>query len=220
MRIFLFGKTQITTCLIIPMKREHIDSFPLFIPKFLLFLPKFSTFMKILGFSKQFSPMIRTSFILLTLVLASCHTSKKTADKPEGSMKTEVVTIQSKSEYQQGDPVNFMVQNNHPEMTLKLYHPLELTIEKKSENDWEQVKILYCPCGASCPPPPEYREVKPKQAYQLAWDQKTSWCGEMQDNGIKKYHEKLVTPGEYRLVLQYQFENELKTIYKRFKIIN
>ena len=154
-------------------------------------------------------------------LLISCSGLK---NAPESKARTEPqppLSVQMDSTYKTGETIRLSINNNHPENVLKIYHPLELNIEKKTTEGWKEVDILYCRCGASCPPPPEYREIRPEQAYRISWDQKTSWCGDLKENGIREYHEKQVSTGKYRIILRFQFENkEIHSIQKYFNIVN
>jgi hypothetical protein len=160
-------------------------------------------------------------FILINLfLLCSCGALQDDhSSNVDNQSEEQPVSIENKSRFTIGEEVIFTIKNTQPDQSLKFYHPRELNIEKKTENDWEDVSILYCPCGASCPPPPEYVTIEAGESYKIVWSQKKSWCGEMQENGIRKYHEEQVKPGKYRIKLNFSINDNRIPIIKTFNIV-
>lgn len=103
---------------------------------------------------------------------------------------------------------------NISDTEVKLFQPREKIIEHLSGNEWIQVKTLYCPCGASCPPPPQFEMMQPQDVHKLAWDGEEKWC-----EGMTPKQQKAVA-GKYRAVFKYSLPNNRKidTFYAEFEI--
>ena len=156
--------------------------------------------------------------ILLLLLFSGCsatHQAGVSSQTPNDKLK-----IESRNTYQKGQVVEIQVHNISERDTLTLYQPRNLKIQKKQENQWRRVRTLYCPCGASCPAPPERVSVLPGSTYTYRWDQKEEWCGEMNQQGIPEMHTQFPGPGRYRIVVQYipTRDQQIQSVYKSFTI--
>lgn len=79
---------------------------------------------------------------------------------------------------------------------LILLKPMEPRVEQWTENGWETVSTLYCPCNP-CPPPPQERKVRAGDAMTFRWDQNEEIC---QQGQLLKTQ---VSMGKYRFVYRY-----------------
>jgi hypothetical protein len=152
---------------------------------------------------------------MMIISFSSCKSKEQVAgNKEENEKGIHIETIHTG---EGNDLIKFEIRNTSSQ-DVRVFHPKEITIEKKN-GDWEKVSVLYCPCGASCPPPPEFLVLKPGELLTISWNKKRSWCGERQANGIREYHEEKVESGLYRLKVHYaDLENEMKTVYNVFNI--
>lgn len=156
--------------------------------------------------------------ILLIVLSAGCSGSKKT--RSVSSQKQGGFQIESQDVYQKDETVKVRVYNPSKHDTLSLFKPRNLVVQKKQEGKWRQVRTLYCPCGASCPAPPEKVLVPPGTGYTYRWSQKEEWCGEMTNRGVPEMHSQFAGYGRYRMVIRYGTpENKkLQTRYASFSI--
>ena len=154
-------------------------------------------------------------FLAALVLFGGCKGSEKAAESTNKRQES-LLSVDLKSEYNAGERINFIIRNDS-DKAVDLLHPKELVIQMQTKNGWETVPILYCPCGASCVAPPERILLAEGTSYEMAWDQQSSWC---EDSGemVPKTIEKQVDKGTYRLVLDWEFKNSAKTMYKEFEI--
>lgn len=132
----------------------------------------------------------------------------------------EKITIDLREEYEHGETVEIKVRNNSVD-TIFIYDPMRPEFEKKVENKWTKVSIRYCPCGASCPPPPENQLLLPDDEFIIQWDQYEEWCGEKNEKGIPETIRERTDTGLYRIKIVYYTKESKKsnTRSKQFKIL-
>lgn len=154
-------------------------------------------------------------YLTALIFLVGCKGQEKTVDSANKRQQSPL-SVELKSAYNSGERINFIIRNDS-DKSIDLLHPKELLIQMQTKNGWETVPILYCPCGASCVAPPERILLAEEAGYEIAWDQQSSWC---EDSGemVPKTIEKQVDKGTYRLVLDWEFKNSAKTMYKEFQI--
>ena len=161
---------------------------------------------------------VKNLLILFLLILSGCSATREAGVAAKTSYDN--LKIEARNEYSKGQVVELRVHNTSKNDTLILYKPLNMKVQKKQEDQWKRVRTLYCPCGASCPAPPERVSVLPGSAYTYRWDQKEQWCGEMNQQGIPEMHSKFSGPGQYRIAIRYvsaQNQN-IRSVYKSFTI--
>ncbi len=153
--------------------------------------------------------------LAVLVLLVGCKGAEK-AVYSANKRQQSPLSVDIKSEYKSGERINFIIRNDS-DNAVDLLHPKELLIQMQTKSGWENVPILYCPCGASCVAPPERILLEKEGSYEIAWDQKSSWC---KDNGkmIPETIEKQVEQGTYRLVLDWELDDSTKTMYKKFQI--
>ncbi len=157
--------------------------------------------------------------LLLLLLILSCSPKKQITENNKDDI---TVGFNMKEEYAPGERIEINIVNQSEKDSLYIHHPATIRIEKKVEGEWKKMRIRYCPCGASCPPPPEERLLIPGKAYHVTWDQKEEWCGEMTSKGIPETHKKMAGNGLYRIKVLLKKTNN-HTIYtktKQFRIQN
>jgi len=157
-------------------------------------------------------------FVVFIFFVTSCASSKLTPDS--GSSRAHPLVITADDSFEQRAPVRILVRNTSSEDTLQLYKPRNLVVEKKKANRWVRLRTLYCPCGASCPAPPEMRPLHPGMTYTYRWDQMEEWCGEMTPEGIPEMHRQFPGSGQYRIAIRIFSEgtDTIETHYKQFTI--
>jgi len=158
--------------------------------------------------------MIYRITLILSILLFSCNTTGKLQDNEpyidEHGM--EVTTEETDAE------IIFQLKNTN-DYPVYLSRPDQLTIQKQEGDNWERVRILYCPCGASCPPPREFVSLQTNDFVRLKWNKKESWCVDVEHQMIPETKERKASQGNYRMLIQYgqQKKKQTKTYYE-FKL--
>ena len=114
----------------------------------------------------------------------------------------EKFELSAKKVYPVGEKISISIKNIS-ENELTIFRPMEKFFYKKEGEEWKRVNIFYCPCDASCPPPPEKLVLKGDNKYKISWDQKEDSCGEKRINGVRETIEKQVSVGTYRVEIKY-----------------
>jgi hypothetical protein len=161
---------------------------------------------------------IHLAFFLFTLFVASCASSRQTVDSEQS--KDYPLEIIAEETFEQKTPVRITVRNTSSHDTVQLYKPRNLVVEKKEENGWAHIRTLYCPCGASCPAPPQKLPLYPGRDYTYRWDQMEEWCGEMTPEGIPRMNREFPGYGVYRMAIKIfkEEKGKVETRYKSFTI--
>lgn len=157
--------------------------------------------------------------LLFVSLLAGCAATND-AGGSSGSTDDHV-KIFAPDQYQKGQVVEIRVHNTSSTDTLTLYKPRNLVVQKEHNGQWKSIRTLYCPCGASCPAPPERVSITPGSSYTYRWGQKEQWCGEMNQQGIPEMHSRFPGTGRYRMAVRIAGgeESQIKTFYKAFTIL-
>ncbi len=100
--------------------------------------------------------------------------------------------------YKEGGNVVFILENT-TDSSRYILEPSRLTIQKMIDSAWYDIRMLPCPCGASCAPP-EYYEIKAFDQMDLSWNEKESWCRIPNEPGTDR--SEYVKRGTYRIVLK------------------
>ncbi|MFC2152014.1 hypothetical protein ACFLSE_05750, partial [Bacteroidota bacterium] len=102
-----------------------------------------------------------------------------------------------------------------------LYDPMLVRIERFESGEWKQLKILHCPCGAYCIPPPREKRLNKNETWTYSWNLVESWCENKKGQEIPETIEIKAVPGQYRSVIFYgNTDSERLKLTKEFKIIN
>lgn len=153
-------------------------------------------------------------------VLLSCQANLFSLQQNPSSPLSDKIEIKLTLEIKIGETQIFEIFNGSDDRII-VYNPAIKNIERLEGKEWRKVRILYCPCGANCEPPPETKVLIPDEKHILRWNLTESWCGEMQENNIPKTERIDPTPGLYRIKVRYSTsEGPKKTIWKEFKIIH
>ena len=137
--------------------------------------------------------------VLFVLFVYSCKTQQNIVQNIKIGKYLE---LEAKKVYPAGEKINLNFKNISGEK-LVIYRPMEKFIYRKSGDEWKRVNVLYCPCDASCPPPPDKQELLSNQTHIINWDQKEDSCSEKRVKGVRKTIEKQVEPGIYRVQIVY-----------------
>lgn len=109
---------------------------------------------------------------------------------------------------------------NISDTEVALMYPHIKNIDINEKDMWRRVKIILCPCGANCEPPPKEKTLKPGEIHKVKWNLRESWCELNEETKIKEEVKEDPKIGEYRITVRYKAnENEEKSIVKHFKII-
>jgi hypothetical protein len=160
---------------------------------------------------------LKAFLMLLLVTVISCVSSGEVAE--DHPRESDLLAFKGRDRFARGEDVRIQVENRSRD-TLHLYKPKNLIIHKKQKDGWKRIRTLYCPCGASCPAPPEKLPLKPGGNYTYTWDQKEKWCGEMTAAGIPRMHRQFPGNGTYRLTVRYlqKARGPVQTLYKPFTI--
>lgn len=147
--------------------------------------------------------------------MAGCKKANKTTEKPVTVKSTWEVEVKKTYTTEEKVIIKF---KNIAEKEIIVYDPLIVRVEQKvagEETQWKVMRWLYCPCGASCPPPPNQLGITQGQVKTFVWNKEEKWC----KGGMKT--EKLKAPkGTYRLRMRYKNPktNEREVYYQEFNI--
>lgn len=152
--------------------------------------------------------LYQLSFLCLLLSLWQCQPKttptttstevSKTATNDAYDWETE-----AQRSYPLGEKVQIALRNISSE-TLTVLNPMELAIQKEVvEGKWQSLRWLYCPCGASCPPPPEQMAIPVGERQKYTWKPQEEWC-EDQAQGRPITKKQDVEAGHYRILVQYR----------------
>lgn len=172
---------------------------------------------------KQLSSLI-TCLLTICLIasLVSCKKTSKTSDKPIVVKPSWEVSVKKSYAVDEKVVIRF---KNISEKAITIYDPLMIVVEQKivketlnkedSKTEWKQVRWLYCPCGASCPPPPRTMDIVKDQSKTFVWNKIEKWC----DNQGKTVQQK-APKGTYRLKMTYKAPKtgEKEVYYQEFSI--
>jgi hypothetical protein len=161
---------------------------------------------------------IKAVVFSLSILLGACVTQSLST---QGTELPSFLTVDSKLNYGDSDIATFKIENNSDQKKIYIYHPEEVEIERKTKDGWKQVDILYCPCGASCPPPPEQRVIAPGGTVTKSWNLKSQWCEGTNLHGqIPETKTQYAGKGSYRFVFRYRLKenSEIKTYFENFKL--
>ncbi len=161
---------------------------------------------------------MRVFLFSMILLLVSCTVSEQAIKKNVVDSK-EISFVNLKKQFHKGEEINLVFENNL-ESSITIFNPQRILIEKNIDNKWDKVKILYCPCGASCPQPPEQLVLMPSQKHIFYWNQNENWCGEYIAKFVQKTETKFAGYGKYRMRIYCKIEeNKIVDLYKYFEII-
>ncbi|EAY31134.1 hypothetical protein [Microscilla marina] len=149
--------------------------------------------------------------------VVACKKANRTTDKPVVIKSTW--EVDAKSTYTADEKVVIRFKNI-TEQEVVVFDPLIVVVEQKLKTktegkEWKRMRWLYCPCGASCPPPPHQLEITKGDVKTFVWNKEERWCeGAMKTKTLK------ASKGTYRLQLRYQDPTTkvVETYYQEFNI--
>ncbi len=164
--------------------------------------------------------LIKYLFIGLFLFTFSCSAPRNTQEKMPSS-RPDILKLEAPDTLEKGKQVHIELTNISKSDTFELYKPRNLEVSKKEGEKWRTVKTLYCPCGASCPAPPEHIPLFPGKSFSFHWDQKEQWCGEVDEQGIPRMHSRFPGYGTYRMAIRYLSgpDQKVQSFYVEFSIV-
>jgi hypothetical protein len=163
----------------------------------------------------RFLSLLATCVLLMSV--AACKKANRTTDKPVVIKSTW--EVDAKPTYAANEKVVIRFKNIS-EQEVMVFDPLIVVVEQKLKTKeegkaWKRMRWLYCPCGASCPPPPHELGITKGDIKTFVWNKDERWC----EGGMKM--KTLKAPaGTYRLQLRYkdpQTKAE-ETYYQEFSI--
>lgn len=152
-------------------------------------------------------------YFFLALLAVSCS-SKSNSTSQNGITISHQLISQGENSM-----LDFLI-SNESGSPINLPNPYGVSIEYKSGSDWNELRTLDCPCGASCPPPPANFAIESANDHSVKWNMKEEWCGPKQLGGRPpEAFSSNAEPGTYRFKVVYKNEaSELNTIYHEFQI--
>jgi hypothetical protein len=159
--------------------------------------------------------------IIILTVSAGCYSTNQKNSSTEVNKSASFLTVKSNDYFAKSDKARFVIENTISEQAIFLFHPMEITIQERINESWEQVSVLYCPCGASCPPPPEFRKLPPGEKKVITWDLNEEWCEEANaKDEIPQTKRKYAGAGTYRFVVKYSMDKgkAIHSVYRTFKL--
>lgn len=128
--------------------------------------------------------------------------------------KKKIEAVCNKATYTTEETIELTIKNKGKK-TLIIAEPMLIKIEKEENGTWQSVRTLYCPCGSSCPPPPETELLAFGETQLKKWNQEERWC--LEDN---KMEVQKVGKGKFRWLVQYKLaeEQSYTSLYVNFTI--
>ncbi|MDX9694926.1 MAG: hypothetical protein RBT49_03960 [Bacteroidales bacterium] len=154
---------------------------------------------------------MKIKLFIFLLLLASCKTPKETKTMIQ-KMPVEIEITEVENNF------TFTVLNNSAE-PIKIINPRKITVQKLQNDNWQNLRILICPCDAPCNAPKESISVDSNQVYSFNWNKKESWCGNRTPYGIRETIEQLVDPGKFKILVSVEKSDQsIEIISKEFEI--
>ena len=161
--------------------------------------------------------MVKKCLVFLILVFCIACTSTQNTSQSEKQKNVSVI-INDGKKIHQGEKIEFIVSNINKSSIL-IFNPEKLFIERKQNNLWKKLQILYCPCDAPCKAPKDKQFLSTNNTLNILWDQRESWCGPKTNEQIRESIYQFVDKGEYRFRIDYQIDEGKQIMYyKYFKI--
>ncbi|MFO8234016.1 MAG: hypothetical protein R6U04_01235 [Bacteroidales bacterium] len=161
-----------------------------------------------------------TIYVILfwSFVVSSCAA----IIQKDAKEKQDVISIDVNDKYERGEQIDITVANATENDTIYIYEPQQIRMEKLEGEKWRKVRIRYCPCGASCPQPPEKQLLMPGNEFFIQWDQIEEWCGEKNEKGVPETHTAEAEKGLYRITIIYYKpdRNQAYKIVEEFEIVD
>ncbi|PLX14143.1 MAG: hypothetical protein C0597_10460 [Marinilabiliales bacterium] len=151
--------------------------------------------------------------VILLFSITACKSQKDIPESHEINSEKKELEIVVKDDHH----VTFQI-NNTSSHSVFLYQALKLHIEKLENDNWNQLKILPCPCDAPCQPPEERIEILAGESFILTWDKKESWCGTERVGNIRNTVYKTAEKGVFRIKLQIISSESKEIFYKKFEL--
>ena len=108
----------------------------------------------------------------------------------------EVVITTDKMEYEQGEEVKIIIENNS-DQEQKISSP-PYVVEKFENDNWVEVKQVWCPCNGFCYDAFGPLSIKSKDKLEHKWNQQESWCSDRSMPSSKEISNQ-VQLGRYRI---------------------
>ena len=91
-----------------------------------------------------------------------------------------------------------------------LHKPMEKVVSFETGAGFETINVLYCDCGATCPPPPEQLSVEPNGDYLFSWDLMAEEC--ITEGTSMRTNKSRVGAGSYLVTLRYSLPSTRERI--------
>ncbi|MGE0088056.1 MAG: hypothetical protein AB7S50_01115 [Bacteroidales bacterium] len=147
-------------------------------------------------------------FLILFTACKSLHETKTNIQKPP--VEIEIVQVENE--------MIFTLTNNSTD-TIRVINPKKLNLQRMQDNEWQNLKILNCPCDAPCNAPKESISIDSNQQYIFKWNKKESWCGKRTSYSIRETIEQPVDPGNFKVLISVKKQDQsIEIISKEFEI--
>lgn len=157
--------------------------------------------------------------ILILVALFACKTSQNVVKNMQTN-NDQTIQINIPSTINSGQHLQVKILTNLDE-GIVLFDPMLIRIERFENNEWKQLRILHCPCGANCEAPPREQFIHKGEIWSMSWNLIESWCENVKGQDIPNTIEVPAIPGKYRAVFNYGQNTQNKiNVSKEFQIIN
>lgn len=157
----------------------------------------------------QFHKM-KEYILALLIIIGGCKSTQKTSKSIENKQAEIEIAISDVE-------IAFNIKNISEE-EFSILNPRKLSMQKFEDSNWQNLKILICPCDAPCNAPEEIGVVKPGSAYMIVWNKKESWCGKRTEHGVRETVETIASSGKYRFTIMLEKNGKSVEIVKEFEI--
>jgi len=148
----------------------------------------------------------------MILALGSCKTGKIAVDNGSENKPAIEDYLQFKSVDKISENTPFYLSiKNITDDTVVIHHPYAKRFYREGEE--KPFRIIQCPCGAHCAPPPKYIKLKPEEVLEINWNLKEGYCKEVEGEDMPIAIENFVGPGNYKLWVQWGLSIEKKMDY-------
>lgn len=158
------------------------------------------------------------SFILLIISISCSKKPIQTTSNTNGEVKIPI-NVLIENETSSGN-ILFVIENKS-EGDLLFFNHKNIILEVLENENWRRLRILDCPCGASCAKPAEFIELERNGKYNFRWDKTETWCGKRNEQGIPETKTTIAPKGQYRIGIIYgTTPKNRRTYYQEFTINN
>ena len=158
--------------------------------------------------------------ILIIITIFACKSKQSVVHEIQETDNDQAIQINMPAQISIGNNLKIEISTTLDEGVI-LFDPMLIRIERFENGEWKRVRILHCPCGANCEPPPRKKLISKNDTWSMSWNLVESWCENEKDQEIPKTIELPAAPGKYRSVFYYGYNvKERIKLTKEFQIKN